>query len=144
AFLRRGGLSVVKALGGVEAASHAEQRTSHMKDVCAGITHFIAPCRYMRDRFVAFGIPRERVTVADYGFDHAPFQSLKRTPVEGPLRVGFLGSLMISKAPHLLLEAIRKLRAGSISVTLYGAHTAYHGDDSYRDRLTPLLAQPHV
>jgi glycosyltransferase involved in cell wall biosynthesis len=144
AFLRRGGLSIARTFGGVDTGSHAKRRTSHMKDVCANITHFIAPSRYMRDRFVAFGVPGERITVADYGFDHAPFTSLKRTPTEGRLRLGFLGSLMISKAPHLLLEALHKLPAGSMSATLYGAHTAYHGDDSYRDRLAPFLAHPHV
>jgi glycosyltransferase involved in cell wall biosynthesis len=143
-FLRRGALAVVKAFGRADTESHAARRTSHMKAVCASITHFIAPSRYMRDRFVAFGIPGERITVADYGFDHSPFAALKRTPAEPRLRVGFLGSLMISKAPHLLLEATRALPEGSISVALYGAHTAYHGDDSYRDRLATLLAQPNV
>ena len=128
------------------------QRTAHMRALCDQITHFIAPSRYMRDRFVAFGIAPERITVADYGFDDAPFRKAapsdeSRTACgsERPaLRLGFLGSLMVSKAPHVLLEAISMLPTGTVSVDLYGAHTAYHGDDRYRRQLEPLLNQPNV
>lgn len=143
ALLRRSGLRFAKLLG-ADTDGLAARRTSHMKELCDGITQFIAPCRFMRDRFVAFGIAGERIAVADYGFDAVPFQSTRRTPGGGPLRVGFLGSLMISKGPHVLLESISRLPHDALSVTIYGAHTPYHGDDSYRDRLAPLVAQPNV
>ena len=51
---------------------------------------------------------------------------------------------MASKAPHVLLEAFAGLPPGAASVTLYGAYTPYHGDDSYRARLSPLLSLPGV
>ena len=118
-----------------------------MREVCDQITHFIAPSRCMRDRFVAFGVSPDRITVADYGFEHEAFSRRRvRLQADGAraLRLGFLGSLMVSKAPHVLLEAVSTLPRGSVSVDLYGAHTAYHGDDSYRRRLEPLLDQPGV
>jgi len=143
ALLRRSGLRFAKVLG-ADTDGLAARRTSHMKDLCDSITHFIAPCRFMRDRFLAFGIASERITVADYGFDASPFRSTRQTPGGAPLRVGFLGSLMISKGPHVLLEAISRLPHDALSVAIYGAPTPYHGDDSYRDRLAPLVAQPNV
>ena len=60
------------------------------------------------------------------------------------MRLGFLGSLMVSKAPHLILEAIARLPRGSVSVDLFGAYSAYHGDDSYRQQIEPLLKQEAV
>jgi glycosyltransferase involved in cell wall biosynthesis len=143
ARLRRSGLRFATVLG-ADTDGPAKRRTSHMQDVCGLITQFIAPSRFMRDRFVAFGIAGERITVADYGFDAGPFRSMSRTPRNGPLRVGFLGSLMISKAPHVLLESVGRLPLDVVSVTVYGEHTPYHGDDTYRDRLSPLVAQPNV
>ena len=143
AVLRRGGLRLARAVSG-ESGGPAERRTSHMQDVCRDITHFIAPCRYMRDRFVAFGVERERITVADYGFDGEPFAATKPVPAPGRLRIGFLGSLMISKGPDVLLEAVKRVPNDAVSVSIYGAHTLYHGDDSYRDRLAPLLSQRNV
>src|SRR5262249_53249113 len=56
------------------------------------------------------------------------------------LRLGFLGSVMVSKAPHVLLVAVGRLPLGSVTVDLFGGCTPYHGDDSYRARLDPLLA----
>src|SRR4030095_13264616 len=51
---------------------------------------------------------------------------------------------MVSKAPHLLIEAYRRLPAGSATVTLVGGHSAYHGDDSYRAHLEALFQTPGV
>ena len=137
-----------------EAKEQERRRIAHMREVCAGVTHFLAPSRYMRDRFVRFGVPPEKITVTGYGIDHARFPiRLKPDPTShrtwgppsgGPLRLGFLGSLMASKAPHLLLEAIGHLPPGSVSVDLYGGHVAYHGDDGYREQLEPLLRQAGV
>jgi len=144
ALLRRGGVSIARAFAGAGIHSHAERRTAHMRDVCANITHFIAPSSFMRDRFVAFGVPKNRISLTVFGFDQAPFGWTRRARGEDRVRAGFLGSLMISKAPHVLLEATKTLSPGALSVTLYGVHAAYHGDDSYRERLAPLLEQPHV
>ena len=60
------------------------------------------------------------------------------------MRLGFLGSLMISKAPHVLLEAAALLPAGSVTVDLFGGHSSYHGDQGYRQQLEPLLRRGHV
>jgi GT2 family glycosyltransferase len=61
-----------------------------------------------------------------------------------PLRLGFLGSLMVSKGPHVLLEALGRLPPGSATVDLFGAYTPYHGDDRYRETLAPLMSRPGV
>src|SRR5207244_11535676 len=116
---------------------------AHMRGVCHDVTHFFAPSRYMRDQFVRFGVAHDRITVSGYGFDRRAFQ---RTAHDGaaPLRIAFLGSLMISKGPDVLLRAVAELPRGSVSVDIYGGHTGYHGDTSYRDRLEPLLNHESV
>src|SRR5262249_19818009 len=93
--------------------------------------------------FLKFGIPLERMTRWDLGIDVAGFQRrTQRRP--GPLRIGFMGSLLVSKAPHLLLEAFGGLPEGSATLDIFGAYATYHGDDSYRAILEPLLSKPHV
>jgi GT2 family glycosyltransferase/glycosyltransferase involved in cell wall biosynthesis len=122
------------------ADDQARRRLEHMRDVCADITHFVAPSRCMADRFVRFGVKPERITVAPYGFDRAPFGGIVRTASDR-LRLGFLGSVMASKAPHILLEAVGRLPRGSASVDLFGGYLAYHGDDGYRERIDRLAVQ---
>lgn len=128
-------------------ASESDMRLAHMRDVCARVTHFLAPSAHIRDRFVAFGIDRRRISLSPYGVDLEPFTGVAhtapRTAASGT-RLGFMGSLMVSKAPHLLIEAAERLPAGSVSVDLYGEYTPYHGDDAYRARLAPLLDRPYV
>jgi GT2 family glycosyltransferase/glycosyltransferase involved in cell wall biosynthesis len=131
------------ASSAMEAEHQMQRRLEHMRDVCADVTHFLAPSGHMRDRFVQFGVAPGRITVSGYGVDHAPFARIERTP-SPRLRLGFLGSLMMSKAPHVLLEAIGRLPRGAVSVDLFGPYSAYHGDDRYRHQLEPLLKQDGV
>jgi GT2 family glycosyltransferase/glycosyltransferase involved in cell wall biosynthesis len=142
--LRAAGALVV----GLQAGENREReesaaRMAHMRDLAAHVTHFFAPSRFMRDRFIAFGIDPARITVSEYGRAVTPI-SRQRRAASAPLRLGFLGSLMVSKAPHLLLEAAAGLPPGSVSIELFGEPVDYHGDTSYRERLAPLLSQPHV
>src|SRR5262245_52320901 len=126
-----------------DAERESRTRTDHMREVCRHVTQFLAPSSHMRDRFVRFGIPAARITVSGYGFDDRPFRGLERS-TSPQLRIGFLGSLMVSKGPHVLLEAFAKLPRGTATVTLYGAPVDYHGDSSYRGVLVPLLARSGV
>ena len=123
-------------------------RREHMAHVMGLVTHFFAPSGYLRDRFVAAGVDPERISVSEYGWTlpgppvaHAPGE-VSRSFV--PLRVGFIGSLMVSKAPHTLIEACAGLPPGSCVVHIFGDHADYHGDASYRERLQPLLAHRNV
>ncbi len=129
-------------------------RLAHMRRVLDCVNLTLAPSRHMRDRFVPL-IPPGRIEVSEYGVDLERFprpvhvlDHVPNVPVreqgERPLRLGFLGSLMVSKAPHLLIEAHQCLPPGSATVTLAGAHTPYHGDESYRARLEPLLSLPGI
>jgi GT2 family glycosyltransferase/glycosyltransferase involved in cell wall biosynthesis len=130
-------------LGGGASGEAAKRRREHMRSVCAEVTHFVAPSRDLRDRFVDFGTPPERITVAPNGFDHEPFRRTVRTRGDR-LRLGFFGSLMVSKAPHVLLDAVRRLPPGAVSVDLYGVYGGYHGDDSYREQVAARLPQADV
>jgi GT2 family glycosyltransferase len=117
-----------------------------MRNVWSRIDHFFAPSQCMLERFVAAGIPRDRISRSDYGFDHTRFEVKGAAPRKGvrPLKIGFLGSLMVSKGPHVLLEAFRRLPAGAASLDLFGSHCGYHGDTSYEKQIEPLLATPGV
>ncbi len=132
--------------GQADGDEDARRRTDHMREICSQVTAFFAPSDAIARRFVAFGIPADRIVETRLGFELERWAAARRTSrrERRPLRLGFLGSLMISKAPHLLPEACRDLVPREVTIDLIGPHVAYHGDDSYRHRLTPLLAQDGV
>jgi GT2 family glycosyltransferase/glycosyltransferase involved in cell wall biosynthesis len=104
----------------------------------------LAPSRTLRERFVDFGIPAERLIPQRLGIDLAPFRGLVPAARQGPLRLGFVGSLMVSKGADVLLAAFAQLPAASATLRVLGGHADYHGDASYRARLEPLLRLPGV
>ncbi len=151
-------MNVSQGLSPAAATSDAEaQRTEHMRGVMAHVTRFLAPSNFMRDRFIEFGVPPDRIVHWPYGFEvpsdgpakagpHVPTRAgphVRAEPGARSLRLGFIGSLMVSKAPHLTIEAARGLD-GVAGVDLFGALTPYHGDDSYLRYLAPLLVAEGV
>ncbi len=121
----------------------ARLRIAEMTRLCLLVDRYLAPSHRMKAQFERFGIPAERVLHSGYGIDHRPYSGLRREPAT-KLRIGFVGSLMVSKGPAVLLEAFRGLPPESAMLELYGAFVPYHGDSSYRQILDSLLDQPGV
>jgi glycosyltransferase involved in cell wall biosynthesis len=134
--------------GADEQLNQEQRRVDHMRAICRQVTHFLAPSRFIRDRFVEFGVDGARIEIAPNGVDHAPFTRVspraEALRPSLPLRLGFVGTMMASKAPHLLLEAAARLPPGSATVDLFGGWAAYHGDERYRKQLEPLLTRGGV
>jgi GT2 family glycosyltransferase/glycosyltransferase involved in cell wall biosynthesis len=137
--VRRG----VSAASPMCAGDAAAERLADMAAIVPHVAQFLAPSRTLAEAFRRFGIPEDRLLLQEQGIDRTRFAAVRRAPGDR-LRLGFLGSLMVSKAPHVLLEAVAPLSPRAVQVDLYGAIVPYHGDDTYRRRLEPLLTLPHV
>jgi len=149
AGLRRAATRVAAAVLPERDTRPAERaRLAHMTDVMSRVTQFLAPSISIRDRFVRAGVPEARIDHQPYGIDVGAFDRARDSPrarnAGEPLRVGFIGSLMVSKGPAILLDAAAMLSEGRVAVDVFGAHTAYHGDDSYRAQLEPKLSRAGV
>jgi GT2 family glycosyltransferase len=125
------------------AAAETARRLDETRRVCESATRILAPSRTMLARFERFGIPASRMLVQQQGIDIRHIAPSDR-PLTGPLRLGFIGSLMVSKAPHVLLEAVAGLPADRVSLTIAGDIAPYHGDNSYGQLVRPLLKNPGV
>lgn len=85
--------------------------------------------------FVALGVPAERFTVVENGVDTDALQGLAPPPAgPGPLRVGYLGTVMPSKGLHVLIAALAALPPGTATLRIHGNVVPYHGDEGYATR----------
>lgn len=85
--------------------------------------------------FSALGVPADRFVVVENGVDTERLLPLAPPAVgPGPLRVGYLGTVMPSKGLHVLLDAIAQVPAGRVSLRIFGNVVPYHGDESYATR----------
>jgi GT2 family glycosyltransferase len=134
---------VTAATSDQQARADSLARFRHMRERWTQTDVAISPSLHLRDRFVAAGFPAATIRVSPLGIE-PPRHFTTRSPSSAPLRLAYLGSLMASKAPHVLLEALPLLPPGSVTVDLFGDVVPYHGDDSYADRLAPLLSPDAV
>jgi len=121
-----------------DAAIATARRLAHVKDVCDRAARIIAPSQTLAERFERFGVGASRLTIQRQGISVRPHPRRGRAPGE-PLRLGFIGSLMASKAPHVLLEAAAGLAPGRVTLTIAGGGAPYHGDHAYENVVRPLL-----
>lgn len=125
------------------ASGATARRLDHTRTLWAEADVLLAPSQALFDRFARFGAPPGRMRRQELGIDLRPFEGLAREPSDR-LRLGFAGSLMVSKAPHLFLHAAAGLPPDRVTVTIAGGLVPYHGEDGYARTLRPLLDAPRV
>lgn len=125
-----------------EMAELARERDEAMRSrVVPHVDRFIAPSRFLLERFVEWGIEPARIEHVRTGLDLSRFPAGARSRRAGTgpqLRVGFLGTLAPHKGPHLLLEAWARLPSelrGRATLELHGPASP---DEAYRARLGEL------
>lgn len=97
-----------------------EGRARDMAGAVELVHRFIAPSRFLGERFVACGFPRDRVVVADYGFPTPP--RVGRRPPARPLRAGYVGTLSDYKGVEVFARAVAASGLGpdALQATVHG------------------------
>ena len=86
---------------------------------------FLAPSRFLLERYVDWGIPRERIRFEDYGRIRSNHSVASMPPPAGARnRIGFFGQLNYFKGVDVLLEAMAQLgdRGVDAHLWLHGAN----------------------
>ncbi|WP_426755844.1 glycosyltransferase [Myxococcus sp. Y35] len=96
-------------------------RMRHVRAMCELVDLFIAPARYLHDRFRdAFGLPESKLVYLDYGFARERMSGRRRVPGE-PFTFGYIGTHVPAKGIHDLLHAFGKI-AGDARLRIWGRH----------------------
>jgi len=103
-----------------------DRRMRHMRELAECVDLFIAPARYLRDRYRdGFGLPARKLVYLDYGFDHSRLSGRIRTPGE-PFTFGYIGTHIPAKGIHDLIRAFGEV-SGDPVLRIWGRH---RGQDS--------------
>jgi glycosyltransferase involved in cell wall biosynthesis len=112
----------------------------------ANIGHFIAPSRFLMERYIAWGLPRERISVVENGLPGvagtAP--APPRPPGDAPWVFGYFGQLNPYKGIDVLLGAAELIAAqpalaARLSLRIHG--TVVGQPAAFRDRLEAAVAR---
>jgi glycosyltransferase involved in cell wall biosynthesis len=88
------------------------------------VDHFIAPSRFLADRYIAWGLPADRFSVVENRLPPHDGPEVPMPPPQ-PLVVGFFGQLSVLKGVGLLLDAAEDLRrrpprGGRVRIEIWG------------------------
>ena len=88
------------------------------------VDHFIAPSRFLAERYIAWGIEAARISVIENGMPAAPLPT-PRPAAEGVV-VGFFGQISRLKGIDVLFDAailLDKLGAPGLQIEVHGDHS---------------------
>jgi glycosyltransferase involved in cell wall biosynthesis len=130
----------------VSAASFSA-RHHHVRGRLAGVDVFVAPSRFLRDRYLAWGLSPDRVAVEEYGRQASP--PVPHRPAERRDRFGFYGQISPFKGVNVLIKAVLILAADDLlfQVRLNGAgleHQLPGWQTDYRRLLATAVATGRV
>lgn len=95
-------------------------RTEDVRRAFRKVDLFVAPSRFLRDRYVENGfVAPERIVHSDYGFDTSGYRAVPHRPAD-ELRVGFFGTIGEWKGVHVLVEAFDHLPETGVSCKIFG------------------------
>lgn len=98
-------------------------RTRFMRRCLLQADLMIAPSAFLRQRFIAHGVPPERIIRLPHGIALELFKGFQKRPTDR-LRIGFVGSIIVHKGVHLLIEAFSRLGSVGAELLIYGGSTA--------------------
>jgi glycosyltransferase involved in cell wall biosynthesis len=96
---------------------------------------FVAPSATLLERFVEWGIPRERMLLEDYGRTPTACDAARPAPHD---TFGFFGQLNPYKGIAVLLRALRMLGDQAPGLRVHGANLDLQ-EHSFRDEVSSLL-----
>jgi glycosyltransferase involved in cell wall biosynthesis len=96
-------------------------RMTHINEMIKHIDLFIAPSEYIRRRFIESGFENEKIVYLDYGFDPRRLSGRVRRQ-ESDFVFGYIGTHIVPKGIHLLIEAFGMVR-GNSRLRIWGRET---------------------
>ena len=95
------------------------RRMEHVRRMAERVDLFIAPSRYLLERFRDdFGLPASKLVYLDYGFDLARLRGRRRQPEAEPV-FGYIGTHIPAKGIHHLLQAFGQVK-GRARLRIWG------------------------
>lgn len=114
-----------------------------LKRFLAEVDLFIAPSRFLMERHVAWGLPRERFAVLENLLPAAPAAASPGPREEGgPFRAGFFGQLSRLKGVDVLVRAAELLEERGVEAVIELHGTAEHQPESFREHVRAVLERP--
>lgn len=117
-------------------------RENFIKNHFEVVDHFVSPSNFLRQRYIEWGIPPQKISVIENGqeeWDKLPARGDSLTTMRN--RFGFFGQINQFKGADLLLEALTRLpkkQRKKLVVEFHGANLEHQSKD-FQNRIQALI-----
>jgi len=115
-------------------------RDAYLQKVIHEVDLFIAPSLFLREKYIAAGVPERKIVHLEHGLDLRRVRASRRKDRTG-VRFGYLGSLAWQKGVHVLIEAFNGIADDSAELWIYGDPSVF---PDYVRHLRELAANPCI
>jgi glycosyltransferase involved in cell wall biosynthesis len=105
------------------------KRFNFLRQMLDEVDVIIAPSRFLREKFIRYGIAKNRIFHLDYGIDYRPLINFSKEP-SNKFRFGFVGNVSEHKGIKVLTRAFNKIKRDNASLSIFGPY-----DQSYLSKL---------
>lgn len=96
------------------------RRMKETKAIIDKVNLFIAPSKYLQDRFVSeFHIPKSKITYLDYGFPTHYLTPTEKAETKDVFTFGYIGTHIPAKGINQLIEAFKQVKMPAV-LKIYG------------------------
>ena len=117
-----------------------KQRQERMKPLLLMVDKLIAPSRFLRNIFIQYGIPGDRIIYSSNGYDLSAFEGFKKKEKDR-LVFGFAGGVAKHKGVHVLVEAFNKVENENVELIIYGT---YDPKSNYFKELQSMIRNDNI
>jgi len=104
------------------------QRMIETKAIINKVDLFIAPSKYLRNRFVnEFSVPEDKIIYLDYGFPTEYLTQTEKTKDNSNFTFGYIGTLIPAKGVNQLIEAFCQIETPA-TLRIYGRQNGQSTD----------------
>jgi len=103
----------------VQANYEIQRWLKMLSEVNKKVDLFIAPSRFLRNIYIKYGIPEEKIVYMDYGFNKDLINGVKKVPSK-KIRFGFLGRIIPVKGISQLIEAFNEVDHSKAELNIFG------------------------
>ena len=122
-------------------ASHEpENRRKGIEAICSRIDLFIAPSKFIKNKFIEYGLPAQKITFSPNGSDGSNFITFPKSR-PNVLRFAYMGTLLPTKGIDILIKAFRELEDSNVELSIYGELRSYIGFESYPGLLKKIVGR---
>jgi glycosyltransferase involved in cell wall biosynthesis len=119
------------------------ERDSSIKVLLNNVSLFLTPSEYLRNKFIKFGIPADKIRLLQNGLNDDLFSDIRKTD-SVKIRFGFIGTILPAKGLDVLIKAFNRIRKKDVELKIYGSLYSYADFEDYPFYLKKIAKNKNI